>query len=133
MKTIKELEVGDIIINNNNHVNKILAKLDKHDPYIYLLSSSMEHNSANLWYTEYDLECYEYKLHEKQETRWKPKIGETYFYINFFYSRLEVAEDRWDDLEPDLILYQSGNCFKTRKEAEAKLKVIKKLLKERTS
>jgi hypothetical protein len=40
---------------------------------------------------------------------------------------------RWRNTRGDKYQYRIGNVFKTKKEANAKLKLIKKLLKERES
>lgn len=58
---------------------------------------------------------------------WKPKVGERYYYIS---STIDVVTGRWsegDAILDNLLL--SGNCFKTKAEAEATAKKLRELLK----
>lgn len=62
--------------------------------------------------------------------RWKPEAGEKYFYIELGYHEGFVIDYRWSGYHStDIKHYRLGNCFRTRKEAETKLKEIKKLLR----
>lgn len=57
----------------------------------------------------------------------KPKFGDTYYYICVYG---EVREEVWTDTEFDKAVYALGNCFETREEAKfevEKLKVIAEL------
>lgn len=61
------------------------------------------------------------KIEEKQK-KWKPAVGEKYYYINvsreiYYYN---FVNDRFDN---DCV--NSGNCFKTKEEAEFALYKIK--------
>ena len=47
--------------------------------------------------------------------KWKPKIGDNYYYIDLF---LDVIDDIWSDDRMDALVYTSGNCFKTKEEAQ---------------
>jgi hypothetical protein len=74
-------------------------------------------------------------LHIKQvckPKRWKPKDGEKYWTINTNYLTLRnpvfVLEYMGDKI--DFAYWESGNCFRTKKQAERKLKEIKELLKK---
>ena len=53
---------------------------------------------------------------------WKPKKGGTYWF--FSYSLKQKMASKWGDGTYDLILWKSGNCFKTKEEAESKGKEI---------
>ena len=53
---------------------------------------------------------------------WKPKKGGTYWF--FSYSLKQKMSSKWGDGTYDLILWKSGNCFKTKEEAESKGKEI---------
>ena len=61
----------------------------------------------------------------------KPKEGERYWYIEFHLSSFEVGSNQWYKeniyAQKD---YKTGNCFKTKKQAQEKLTQIKKLLKK---
>lgn len=57
--------------------------------------------------------------------RWKPECGETYYYIA---SMGVVSGYAWRDYSLDSLYYDSGNCFKTKAEAEAAAKKVKALL-----
>ena len=63
--------------------------------------------------------------------RWKPKFTEIYYSIEILQSWSHIVTDAWTDLPIDMRQYESGNCFRTKKEAQQKLKQIKKILKER--
>ena len=55
---------------------------------------------------------------------WKPKKGDIYsYYINSTYFD-GINSRRWTDEDLDLLLWKSGNCFKTEEEAETKGKEI---------
>ena len=47
--------------------------------------------------------------------RWKPKIGETYYFIDCYIEVVDnpFSDDYWDNLD-----YNNGNCFKTKEEAQ---------------
>jgi len=46
--------------------------------------------------------------------RYKPKDGERYFYK----SQYEVSSTAWEDDDTDNRYYKSGNCYRTREEAQ---------------
>ena len=55
---------------------------------------------------------------------WKPKKGDIYsYYINSTYFD-GINSRRWTDEDLDLLLWKSGNCFKTEEEAKTKGKEI---------
>ena len=60
--------------------------------------------------------------------RWKPKIGDAYYYIDCF---LDVVDDIWSDDRMDALVYTSGNCFKTKEEAQKYADKFIEILKER--
>ena len=60
--------------------------------------------------------------------KWEPKEGETYCII-LIMPTFKIEALIWENEDIDKYLYKSGNCFRTKKEAEAKLKAIKKILK----
>ena len=53
---------------------------------------------------------------------WKPKKGGTYWF--FSYSLKQKMSSKWVDGTYDLILWNAGNCFRTKEEAETKGKEI---------
>ena len=57
--------------------------------------------------------------------RWKPKKGESFYMIDE-YGRIDTRIN--DSVYPGYLI-EYGNCFRTREEAEAMAKKIKKLLK----
>lgn len=59
--------------------------------------------------------------------RWKPKDGELYWYIDDFFT---VALSSWDNYSYEVRKQKIGNCFKTKSEAIAAAKAVKKLLSE---
>ena len=58
--------------------------------------------------------------------RWKPKIGETYYYIDCY---IEVVDDHWSDDRLDNLVRNIGNCFKTKEEAQKYADKFIKILK----
>ena len=70
----------------------------------------------------------EWDAEKKQlvEWRWKPKKGDTYYYVD----GCTLVEDRtFEGRVFDERHYEVGNCFRTHEEAEAMAEKIKKLLK----
>ena len=61
--------------------------------------------------------------------RWKPKIGDTYYFIDLF---LDVIDDIWSDDRMDDLVYTNGNCFKTEEEAQKYADKFTEMLKCRT-
>ena len=53
---------------------------------------------------------------------WKPKKGGTYWF--FSCSLKQKMSSKWGDGTYDLILWNAGNCFRTKEEAETKGKEI---------
>ena len=53
---------------------------------------------------------------------WKPEKGETYWF--FSYSLKQKMSSKWGDGTYDLILWNAGNCFRKKEEAETKGKEI---------
>ena len=75
------------------------------------------------------------KIWNKETLQWenyrrKPKYDEVYYTIHLFPLDSPVKRHRWIGDNIDKGFYQTNNCFKTKEEAEAKLKQIKKLLLE---
>lgn len=60
--------------------------------------------------------------------KWKPKIGDNYYYIDLF---LDVVDDIWSDDRMDDLVYTSGNCFKTKDEAQRYADKFSEILKDR--
>ena len=58
----------------------------------------------------------------------KPKVGDTYYYIDLF---LDVVDDIWSDDRMDALVYTSGNCFKTKEEAQKYADKFSEILKDR--
>lgn len=70
-----------------------------------------------------------------KQRRWKPKDLEFYWTLSFGvrFGSVQATWDfihaTWDNDRIDKERYRTGNCFRTRKEAEQKLREIKQLLK----
>ena len=60
--------------------------------------------------------------------KWKPKVGDNYYYIDLF---LDVVDDIWSDDRMDALVYTSGNCFRTKEEAQKYADKFSEILKER--
>lgn len=63
-----------------------------------------------------------------EKLRWKPQYGDDYYRIAFDLGKWVILNPWWSDISIDRNSWQESNCFKTREEAEAKLKEIKKIL-----
>lgn len=63
----------------------------------------------------------------KLPKKWKPEYKERYYYVN---SVGIVMNCIWFNLDGDTLLYEFGNCFKTKDEAEAMKDKIKEILKQ---
>jgi hypothetical protein len=61
--------------------------------------------------------------------RWKPEIGEKYYIVHSVWGF--VDERIWASGLADKSCYKLGNYFRNKREAQAKLKQIKKILKEK--
>lgn len=61
--------------------------------------------------------------------RWKPIIGGKYYAIIYYYGFV-IGTGLWEYKHTDCANYRANNCFRTRKEAEQKLKKIKQIMKE---
>ena len=64
-----------------------------------------------------------------EKLRWKPLYNDKYYCINVFSEAMVICHV-WTGDTVDNSYYHTNNCFKTKEEAEAKLKQIKKLLLE---
>ena len=62
---------------------------------------------------------------EMKLPRWKPKYYENYYFINY---KGMVMRSTWVNSVNEDIMYEFGNCFRTKKEAEATRDKIKELL-----
>ena len=60
-----------------------------------------------------------------EKLRWKPKKRDKYYYIR---SKGNVNSAFWHKGSVDIHRYKFGNCFKTKEEADDKLKQIKQIL-----
>jgi len=61
--------------------------------------------------------------------KWKPKVGEKYWIINGPVNELYVMSWFWSGTGIDKRFFKRSNCFRTKKEATAALKRVKKALK----
>lgn len=65
-----------------------------------------------------------------EKYKWKPTVETSYFYVFIAGGTMTVDRYTWHNDGIDNNLYDAGNCFKTKEEAEIKLAKIKKLLLE---
>jgi hypothetical protein len=59
-------------------------------------------------------------------SRWKPKNGEKYYFVDSCLWKVNYCY--WDDNINDNDLYNMGNCFQFKDQAERALEQFKKLL-----
>lgn len=64
-----------------------------------------------------------------ENCRWMPMYNDTYYCVNLTSSSFVVCH-AWTGDTVDYDYYNQNNCFKTKEEAEAKLKRIKEILLE---
>lgn len=74
--------------------------------------------------------CWNPDTMQIEKLRWKPIKDTKYFHIIIAGGVAQVDDYLWKNDEVDRNNYELGNCFKTKEEAETKLKQIKKLLLE---
>ena len=72
--------------------------------------------------------CWNPDTMQIEKLRWKPMKDTKYFHIVIAKGEMKVNTYLWENDNIDKNLYELGNCFKTKEEAEAKLEQIKKLL-----
>lgn len=152
---------GDILINNNGTDYKVFWEYNSDsDTAFYAHNMSMHVNgtltkdSGGIWHgckllcfrkyyrlaTPSEVNHFHELLHklgkewnaEKKELvewRWKPKKGESYWFIGHHGL---INDYIWGSNFTDIQLFDFGNCFRTRKEAEVMAEKIKKLLKGET-
>ena len=92
----------------------------------YRLATETEINEFHKMLHEYGKD-WDAEKKDLVDWSWKPKVGERYYYIS---STIDVVTGRWpegDAILDNLLL--SGNCFKTKSEAEATAKKFRELLK----
>lgn len=56
--------------------------------------------------------------------RWKPKVNDIYYFV---HALGHVERDHYDGHQYDNMLYNTGNCFRTKEEAEAAAEKVKAL------
>jgi len=60
--------------------------------------------------------------------KWKPKLNTHYYCIDLAYYKM--LRTKWEDDSVDNFRYKISNCYKTRAEANKKLKLINAILKQ---
>ena len=151
-KEVQEFEDGDFVYSINNVCEfTMIYKSKKECSYAnYHASIYMGQRENLVSYNDWCV-CYDARLateEEKQflldalhadgkdlddvnkrivEYRWQPKDGEGYYVINTLFKVLRFT---WQSYSFDFDLLKSGNCFKTKEEAEAKAKEILEILKK---
>ena len=153
-KTVQEFKDGDFCVSNNYGKNWIYIYKSNRTYYSSFSHAIMVVGSKKIEYnswcdtleentrlaTEEEKQILLDALHadgkdwdadKKQivDYRRKPKIGDAYYYIDCF---LDVVDDIWSDDRMDDLVYTSGNCFKTKEEAQKYADKFSKILKERT-
>lgn len=71
--------------------------------------------------TEEHLASMKKMLKDSEYERWRPKLGETYYYTT---STNGIPTADWNDYDVDNSRYDIGNCFETEQEAKAELEKI---------
>lgn len=121
------------VLNRGNEVIKVLTDLGGTNEFLYGTNEDL------LYFIKHDgiidnvylssetakiiMDSYrEIKLDEK----WKPKEKQAYWYVDI---EGHLANDLFDDSIFDNDMYNFGDCFKTKEEAEIAAKKIKHLLK----
>jgi len=85
------------------------------------------------WNNEYGANCIgHFQCDNWEESllvkKWKPQDKEDYYFINFAIPKY-IGNHRWINDRTDNRLLAASNCFKTREEAEKKLKQVLEVLK----
>ena len=74
--------------------------------------------------------CWNPDTMQIEKLRWKPLRGQNYFYIVVTATNIEISSFECLNDSVDQQAYEAHNCFKTKKEAEAKLEQIKQILRQ---
>ena len=152
-KEVKEFEDGDFVSLNNIGGKFLMIYKSKRGcsgVYFYAYAPDLtigNHVSYNDWCV-----CYDARIATEEEKQFlinalhadwkdwdadknqivdyqcKPKIGDNYYYIDCF---LDVIDDIWSDDRMDALVYTSGNCFKTKEEAQKYADKFSEILKEK--
>lgn len=139
IKLPEQWKDGDILATDEGEFCVLKGTAGPSTPHFeaYLAYTGTE---AHKWHlaTEEEVAKFHEYLHDKQgkewdaekrqlvDWKWKPKEDEYYY---FFDEMMQTHRDEWEDSPMDQHLFEVGNCFRTREEAEAMAKKIKKLLK----
>ena len=65
----------------------------------------------------------------KQKPKWHPKVGERYWTINISLGVMSLLQDEWSYNYWDHDRYKSGNVFRTKRLALAKIRKIKEVMR----
>lgn len=65
----------------------------------------------------------------KKQTRLKPGFDDEYYTLDFSWRGLVARRSYWTNDEDDLTRWNDHNVFRTKREAQAALKRVKKALK----
>jgi hypothetical protein len=139
IKLPEQWKDGDILATDEGEFCVLKGTAGSSTPYFesYLAYTGTEGHKWHLATEEEVAKFHEY-LHDKHgkewdaekrqlvDWKWKPKEDEYYY---FFDEMMQTHRNEWEDSPMDQHLFEVGNCFRIREEAEAMAKKIKKLLK----
>ena len=88
------------------------------------IRKKQEKQNAHIKMQEEKIKEYKKQIEElkKEDVVWKPKENERFFYSTF---RGNVFDATWDNDNADNEIYNMGNCFKTKEEAEKVVRHLK--------
>ena len=152
-KAVQEFKDGDFCVSNNYGKNWIYIYKSNRTYYssfshaiMVVASKKIEYNSwcdtlegTTRLATEEEKQFLLDALHadgkdwdadKKQivDYKWKPKIGETYYFISWGF---DVLDNPWSYDYWEKLAYNKGNCFKTKEEAQMYADKFVEILKDR--
>lgn len=111
---------GDVLrhkLSKDGH--KVMAVTDG----LVAMSYSDDHENLMAWYSDSQMKA----AFDLPKEKWRPEEGKEYYYM---LSNGKISNDIYagDDMDWSVKLYEMGNCFRTREEAEAKAEEVRGLL-----
>lgn len=153
-KEVQEFKDGDFVVSNNLGGKLLIIYKSKRgfsDAYCHAVTYNGYCEKRAVYYDDWCV-CYDARLATEEEKqflldalhadgkdwdadkreivdyKWKPKTGETYYYIGYC---LEVDNDHWRNGRLDNLVRNNGNCFKAKEEAQKYADKFIEILKER--
>ena len=121
---------GGITNSSIEYVNTEYSYLRLLPEDLIRLASKEEYEIFNEYCKKHG-KVFNFKTNTWEKYKWKPAYKDQFFMIITDSSGVYTVKTVWNNLPSDQVLYNYGNCFKTREEAEIKVNQIKNLFKNK--